>query len=51
MDRGLYDSLWDKDQDESEAFPFGEDDAELDAIIEEEMGASRRKSRRKRQFN
>lgn len=41
------DRLWDNEQ-ESESFPFGEDLEEINRIIEEEIGPSRRKSRGRR---
>ena len=40
-----FNSLFD-DADEVEAFPFSEDMEELDRIIEEEMGPTKRRSRR-----
>jgi hypothetical protein len=43
-----YNSLWDSD-DDAETFPFGEDNEELDRIIEEEIGTpARRRKRGKR---
>jgi hypothetical protein len=41
------DRLWDSDE-EVESFPFSEDTDELDRIIEEEIGPSRRKPRGRR---
>lgn len=50
IDRDRFDRLWRSDGSESEAFPFGEDMGEIDRIIEEEIGPSRRRrSKRDRQ--
>jgi hypothetical protein len=44
LDRTRVDSLWGNDE-ESEAYPFGEDLDALERIIEEEIGPSRRRGR------
>lgn len=42
-----FNSLWDSEED-CEAFPFSEDTEELDRIIEEEIGSSPRRRRRRK---
>lgn len=46
INRESFDSLWDK-EDESEAFPFGEDMDLINKIINEEIGPTRRSKRKK----
>lgn len=46
IDRDQYNSLW--LDEESEAFPFAEDMDDIDRMIEEEIGAPRRKRRPKK---
>lgn len=47
LDRHRFNRLWDRDDADSETFPFGEDLGEIDKIIEEEIGPPRRRGRGK----
>lgn len=49
LDRNRFNSLWDDDESSVENFPFGEDMSIIDKIIEEEIGPSRRRRRKKEQ--
>lgn len=44
LDPDRFNSLW-GDREEADEFPFGEDDAALEKLIEEELGPSRKRAR------
>lgn len=45
LDDDRFDALFGEGSSEAEAFAFGEDTAELDRLIEEELGPPRRRGR------
>lgn len=45
LSRGKFNELWNN---EGDTFPFAEDLSEIEAAIEEELGASKRRKKRKK---